>query len=226
MAHPTGLLSPIDHHHSGRMSNLGGTHSVKVWSPGDRVVFYRSWDVMVLFTLFLLVLGIGCGDFAFWVTEDEKAAPSAFFVMWGLCLLLVWMGIQGTRYYLPHTVTFNWKDQTVKVATPFTRWILPFAQIEALILQTKLQGKGGAFVIPIPYPNRANVCVRLIVAKKSGGPESPTFELVQSDYEEELDLVMKTWAPVLTELSFALQVPGKVVDMDGRLLDKVEQPLL
>ena len=79
MAHPTGLLSPIDHHHSGRMSNLGGTHSVKVWSPGDRVVFYRSWDVMVLFTLFLLVLGIGCGDFAFWVTEDEKAAPFDFF---------------------------------------------------------------------------------------------------------------------------------------------------
>lgn len=69
------------------------------------------------------------------------------------------------------------------------------------------------------------MCVRLIVAKKSGGPVSPTFELVQSDYEEELDLVMKTWAPVLTELSFALQVPGKVVDMDGRLLDKVEQPL-
>lgn len=63
--------------------------------------------------------------------------------MWGLCLLLMWMGIQGTRYYLPHTVTFNWKDQTVKVATPFTQWILPFAQIEALILQTKLQGKVG-----------------------------------------------------------------------------------
>lgn len=104
---------------------LLGTYKLRAWAPGNQVVFFRPWNIMILFAMFLFFLGVGLAALGLSPSFEEYINATGFFALWGVVGLLLWMGFHGTLYYLPHTVTFNWMNRTVTSSALFRTWALP-----------------------------------------------------------------------------------------------------
>ena len=196
---------------------LLGTYKLHTWAPGNQVVFFRPWNIMILFTMFLFFLGVGLGALGLSPSFEKYLNATGFFALWGVVGLLLWMGFHGTLYNLPHTVTFNW---TVTSSALLRTWALPFHEIGEIILQKKvaLGGTAGR-VVPMPH------CygVQLRVAKKGGRNPPLSFILLESDSYGEWDfsLAFEKWTSLLQVLSESLHIPGQVSDVNGKLIRTV-----
>ncbi len=198
---------------------FGGNHNIKVWDPGRLVTFGRPFGLMIIFTLILFLMGLSLGLVLIMALGGGGINVLTFFVFFGVTFLLLWMGAYGTLYYLPHTMTINWNDKTVTWAIPFRKLVIPFHEIEAVILQEK-RGRGGGFAAA-PLPHGIQYCVQLKFENFCREDPSSFYGPLESDPDWELPRVVERWIPVLQDLSRALGVPGKVLTEDGKVYREI-----
>ena len=197
------------------LAQVGGDHLIKLWEPGNQVVFYRPTRISIILALLFLLIGFGC--FLLLVSlldaREEKIGPLTILFLLGS--VLGGYGFYGFVECWPRTVIFDWEQHGVIWVTLFGKKVTSCAKISELVLQVKMYGgKGLLFHGPRLY----SLSMQIV---ENSGTHTSFSQVCESDPHFELERGIEHCLPVLQCLASTLSLPGRVLHWDGTVIHSI-----
>ncbi len=188
-----------------------GDLKLKEWSPGGRVEFHRRFSLGILlafpFTL-LVLIGPFLASVQLFEGEDFQGEwlPVVVIgifglIIGGLAILLVW-------HLRPRTVVFDWTPRELRLTSWYRTRIIPFHRIARLEFQGRRieSSSSDSSSSTTSYGGQLQAVLQRV---NQDAPE--VLELASTNFESQSDAPFLVGAPLVKELSKALNVQGEVL---------------